>query len=152
MQEVKEAEPWSAASPPPSPCHGAIRQPPMRVNISSRGTPDGEGARPRAREDVPEANGAFSSLIREGYGLRERRIARTRSLPALGPAAAGLSRSGSLWSLAPVSGLVRYRCSRVIKRKTPAAAAAANSSLSQTSRDFLISPLPSLKHRWLPPD
>ena len=63
---------------------------------------------PSRREGDPEANGAFSSLIREGYGLRERRIARTRSLPALGAAAAGLSRSGSLWSVAPVYGLVGY--------------------------------------------
>jgi hypothetical protein len=44
---------------------------------------------PARREDVPGANGAFPSLIREGGWLRERRIARTRSLPALGPAAAG---------------------------------------------------------------
>jgi len=43
---------------------------------------------PARREGVPEANGAFSSSIREGCGLREQRIARTRSLPALGPAAA----------------------------------------------------------------
>jgi hypothetical protein len=27
---------------------------------------------PARRESVPEANGVFSSLIREGYGLRER--------------------------------------------------------------------------------
>ena len=65
----------------------------MRVNLSGRGAPDGEGALPvrrslwsyghfllrwakldrRApRRDVPEANGAFSALIREGYRLRER--------------------------------------------------------------------------------
>jgi hypothetical protein len=82
----------------------AVRRLPIRVNLSGRGAPDGEGALPvrrslwsyghlrlrsakldpARREDVPEANGAFSSLIREGYGLRERRIARTRSLPALG--------------------------------------------------------------------
>jgi len=44
---------------------------------------------PARREVVPEANGAFSSLIREGCGLRERsrgRGTRTRSLPALDPA------------------------------------------------------------------
>jgi hypothetical protein len=44
---------------------------------------------PARREGVLEANGVFSPLIRQGFGLRERRIARTRSLPALGPAAAG---------------------------------------------------------------
>jgi hypothetical protein len=42
---------------------------------------------PARREGVPEANGVFSFLIGEGCGLRERRIARTRSLPALDPAA-----------------------------------------------------------------
>jgi hypothetical protein len=44
---------------------------------------------PARRESVPEANGAFSSLIREGYGLREQSGScrtRTRSLPALDPA------------------------------------------------------------------
>ena len=44
---------------------------------------------PARRESVSEANRAFSFLIREGGGHRERRIARTRSLPALCPAAAG---------------------------------------------------------------
>ena len=42
------------------------------------------------REGVPEANRAFSCLSREGCRLRERsrgRGTRTRSLPALGPAA-----------------------------------------------------------------
>src|ERR1700733_11912364 len=43
---------------------------------------------PARREGVLEANRVFSPLIREGSGLREPRIARTRSLPALSPAAA----------------------------------------------------------------
>jgi hypothetical protein len=46
---------------------------------------------PARREGVPEANGVFSFLIGECYGLRERsrgRGTRTRSLPALDPAAA----------------------------------------------------------------
>ncbi len=46
---------------------------------------------PARREGVPEANGVFSCLIGEGCGLREGsrgRGTRTRSLPALEPAAA----------------------------------------------------------------
>jgi hypothetical protein len=46
---------------------------------------------PARREGVPEANGVFWFLIGEGCGLRERsgsRRTRTRSLPALDPAAA----------------------------------------------------------------
>jgi hypothetical protein len=46
---------------------------------------------PARREGVPEANGVFSCLIGEGCGLREGsrgRGTRTRSLPALDPAAA----------------------------------------------------------------
>ena len=62
------------------------RQPPMRVNLSGRGTPDREGALPARRDGVLEANGVFSRLIGEGSGLRERsgsRRTRTRSLPSL---------------------------------------------------------------------
>jgi hypothetical protein len=44
---------------------------------------------PARCEGVLEANSAFSLLIREGSRLRRPRIARTRSLPALGPARAG---------------------------------------------------------------
>jgi hypothetical protein len=38
---------------------------------------------PARREGVPEANGVFSILLRKGCGLREPRIAGTRSFPGL---------------------------------------------------------------------
>jgi hypothetical protein len=47
---------------------------------------------PARRESVLEPAVYFPSLIRVGSGLRERRIARTRSLPALNAAAPYLQR------------------------------------------------------------
>ena len=61
----------------------AVRRLPMRVNLSGRGTLTGRARVPARREGVLEANGVFSRLIEEGSGLREQRIARTRSLPSL---------------------------------------------------------------------
>jgi len=43
----------------------------------------GEVGSPRAVKASSEPTVYFQSWIRIGYGLRERRIARTRSLPAL---------------------------------------------------------------------
>src|ERR1700722_20948670 len=97
----------------------------MRVNISGRGAPDGEGALPvrrslwsdvcslvglaksdpRAPRSVPEANRTFSSLIKEGCGLRERRIARTRSLPAQLPRHGPTAHFGSVVSSAAGTGV-----------------------------------------------
>src|ERR1700722_1893276 len=57
-------------------------------------TPDRRARVPARREGGLEANGVFSPLIRESSRLRERRIARTRSLPAPGPPAVGQGRGG----------------------------------------------------------
>jgi hypothetical protein len=61
----------------------------MRVNIGGQEPLTGRARVPARCEGVLEANSLFSPLIREGSGLREPRIARTRSFPALDPAAAG---------------------------------------------------------------
>ena len=61
----------------------AVRRLPIGVNLSGRGTLTGRVRVPARREGVLEANGVFSRLIGEGSGLREQRIARTRSLPSL---------------------------------------------------------------------
>ena len=61
----------------------AARRLPTRVNLRGRGTLTGRARVPARREGVLEANGVFSRLIGEGSGLREPRIARTRSLPSL---------------------------------------------------------------------
>jgi hypothetical protein len=71
---------------------------------------------PARRDGVPEAKGVFSPLIREGSGLRERRIARTRSLPTLGPAAAG-TRLNSCQRFAP-SAVSSKRQTPNAKRRT----------------------------------
>ena len=48
----------------------SVRQLPMRVNISGRGAPDGEGARPRApRRRSQSQRCIFRLLIRECCGL-----------------------------------------------------------------------------------
>jgi hypothetical protein len=57
----------------------------------------GEVGSPRAAKAVSKPTVDFPSLIRGVCGLRERWIARTRSLPALGPLSAGtLSKTNTL--------------------------------------------------------
>jgi hypothetical protein len=77
----------SAAESHPSPRLRRIRRLPEARQPKKAEEPlTGRARVPARREGVLKAKGVFSPLIREGSGLREWRIARTRSLPTLGPA------------------------------------------------------------------